>query len=196
MPPISSQNNVFYTLLSSATSDPKSTVITKHAQQNSQEEDIRISRGNNEIDNIPIDPRLLAESNQLGNIVAGGEVINIIQTTENAIFDAIYNLFAGFDELIILPVDFVRRFLTINIITSQLFVQSLRASKRPEQRFEGNSRDRLSFYVYRYFNLEFGCSYQSPHRENIREYKYICKIISHEALSALRRIKEFQYLKE
>jgi hypothetical protein len=110
---------------------------------------------------IPIDPRLLQEGESLGQVLAGSGEDELAGFSLDAVLDELSTPTAPLESTTLPPLDFVRRFSSINITRNQVFVKKGMKPGELLEPFQGNSCDEPTFFQINCPNSVHGCPYHN-----------------------------------
>ncbi|UPX16703.1 uncharacterized protein EKO05_0007091 [Ascochyta rabiei] len=137
-----------------------------------------------------IDPQLLQQSGQLCNVMIGAKGAVTNSRVEDLLFDSVQGLASSaseFGESDTLGI--VRQLSAINISCNQILSgwgkTVALAKERTLSLIEGNSRDKVTSYVYACTNQLYGCSYGNVLRIEVSRHEQVCPITSAAAYDEL-----------
>jgi hypothetical protein len=158
------------------------------------------SKGGKEPDSeeeVPVDPQLMASGSNLASFLAGSDDATMTTEMETACFDQVQNPALVISTITSAPIEFLRRFSSINVTCNQSLVPG--GSNRYRHRIElykGTSRDEPTFFEYQCVNAVFRCPYKASLRVYLYEHETTCKYTSIEAADKLHEKKNFVCTRE
>ncbi|KAG8526466.1 uncharacterized protein KY384_008666 [Bacidia gigantensis] len=134
-------------------------------------------------DEIPIDPQLLVGAEAMSNIVSGTNDEQIPAGLEEAMLEELQQENREpHNATVISPLEFVKKFSTINITNNQTVSKPSSLEKRiTAEYYSGGSKDELSHWEFPCKNAQHGCTYQVKYLPQMRGHESGCKITSAEA---------------
>jgi len=142
------------------------------------------------VDNAFIDPQLLQQSQDLSDFIVGTGNVATNPQIEGLVFDTVQGIASPPDEVLTSDtLGFVRRFSAINISCNQTLVGWGKTASAARVKtlllIEGNSRDKVTSFIYACQNQVHGCSYVNGNRVEIYRHEQVCTITSREIFNAL-----------
>jgi hypothetical protein len=139
---------------------------------------------------IPIDPQIMQQSQRVCNVITGADAGATNPQIEDLLFDTVQGLAspAGGVETCD-SMSFLRRFSTINISCNQTLAgwgkKTALAKEKTLALLEGNSRDKVTSFVYACKNYVHGCTFANAFKVEVNRRVQACIIASSEVFDEL-----------
>jgi len=144
------------------------------------------------VEEIPIDPRLLAESEALENALGGSDGTHLDPMIEETILDSLQDSSSSGDgHISAAPLGFAKYFSSINVICNQGMITT-RGWEARVHLYVGNSRDPPSRFVMSCPNAQYGCKYKTHENASLNQHGYTCPSTSPEAARKLNEPKQYK----